>query len=72
MWLTLLLSMVLQTATPAPPVIVVFETTAGNFEVAVDVAHAPDLPGFFGPIIPGERRPRGVFLNSGSGSLSAL
>jgi hypothetical protein len=25
----------------APPVVVVFETAAGNFEVAVDVAHAP-------------------------------
>lgn len=41
MWLTLLFSIVLQAATPAPPVVVVFETDLGKFEVAVDVAHAP-------------------------------
>ena len=35
---TVLLAMILQSA---PPVIVVFETTVGTFEVAVDVARAP-------------------------------
>ena len=29
-----------------------------------DVIPHVDLPGFFGPIIPGEQRPRGSFLNS--------
>jgi len=40
MWLAAVLSMLLQ-ARAAPPVVVVFETAAGNFEVAVDVARAP-------------------------------
>jgi len=38
--LAAMLAMVLQAA-PPPPVVVVFETALGNFEVAVDVAHAP-------------------------------
>ena len=38
MWLAVVLSMYLQSA---PPVTVVFETGAGNFEVSIDVAHAP-------------------------------
>lgn len=40
MWLAAVFSMLLA-AQAAPPVVVVFETAAGYFEVAVDVAHAP-------------------------------
>ncbi|MEI6246139.1 MAG: peptidylprolyl isomerase [Acidobacteriota bacterium] len=38
MWLAAVLSFWMQ---GQPPVVVVFETAVGNFEVAVDVAHAP-------------------------------
>ena len=41
MWFAAVMALALQAA-PAPlPVVVVFETAAGKFEVAVDVAHAP-------------------------------
>lgn len=43
-WVITLLSLFLQTASP---VVVVFETDLGRFEVAVDVAHAPVSGGNF-------------------------
>ena len=43
-WLVAVLAVFLQTASP---VVVVFETDLGKFEVAVDVAHAPVTAGNF-------------------------
>lgn len=39
--MTLLVAMLAMFLQTAPPVVVVFETASGNFEVAVDVARAP-------------------------------
>ena len=44
MWRTLAVAVALSTlqgSAPAPPVVVVFETTKGAIEIEVDVAHAP-------------------------------